>query len=142
MQGIIFPCLLMLPCSVKSNLQIRWINASRKSSSESKSNSGFRPTASSESPEPSTEPCRIAMMIATKNSAVTTATVAMTTVRKARAPGNFVNANQITPYAADQTFCLKLSHGFNILLNILQSPYIAVMFLQAVFSMFALQMVF
>ena len=38
MQGIIFPCFLMLPFSVKSNLQIRWINASRKSSSKSKSN--------------------------------------------------------------------------------------------------------
>ena len=49
--------------------------------------------------------CRVAMMIA-----VTTATITMTTVRKARGPGNFVNADQITPYAADQTFYLKLSH--------------------------------
>ena len=48
--------------------------------------------------------CRVAMMIA-----VTTATTAMTTVQKARAPGNFVNADQIMPYAADQTFYLKLS---------------------------------
>ena len=31
---------------------------------------------------------------------------------------------------------------FNILLNILQPPYIAAMFLRAVFSMFALQMIF
>ena len=54
---------------------------------------------------------RVAMMIVAKDGAVTTATAAMTTVRKARAPGNFVNANQITPYAADQTFCLKLSHA-------------------------------
>ena len=45
--------------------------------------------------------CRVAMMIAAKNGAVTTATAAIMTVRKARAPGNFVNANQITPYAAD-----------------------------------------
>jgi len=49
------------------------------------------------------------MMIAAKNGAVTTATAAMMTVRKARAPGNFVNADQIMPYAADQTFYLKLS---------------------------------
>ena len=83
--------------------------------------------------------CRVAMMIAAKNGAVTTAIASITTVR---APSNFVNTDQITPYAADQTFCLKLSHGFNILLNILQSPYIAVMFLRAVFSMFALQMIF
>ena len=53
--------------------------------------------------------CRIAMMIAMKNGAVTTATAAMMTVRKARAPGNFINADQIMPYAADQTFYLKLS---------------------------------
>ena len=111
MQGIIFPCFLMLPCSVKSNLQIRWINASRKSSSESKSNSGFRPTASSEPPEPSSEPCHVAMIITARNGAETTATVAMTTVQKARGPGNFINADQITPYAADQTFCPKLSHA-------------------------------
>jgi len=51
------------------------------------------------------------MMIVAKNGAVTTATAAMTTVRKAQGPGNFVNADQITPYAADQTFCLKLSHA-------------------------------
>ena len=51
------------------------------------------------------------MIIATKNDAMTTATAAMTTVRKARAPGNFVNADQITPYATDQTFGLKLSHA-------------------------------
>ena len=55
--------------------------------------------------------CRIAMMIVVKNGAVTTVTVAMTTVRKARGLGNFVNADQITPYAIDQTFCLKLSHA-------------------------------
>ena len=54
---------------------------------------------------------RVAMMIAAKNGAVTTATFAMTIVRKARASGNFINADQITPYAADQTFCLKLSHA-------------------------------
>jgi len=55
--------------------------------------------------------CRVAMMIAAKNGAVTTMTAAMMTVWKARAPGNFVNANQITPYAVDQMFCLKLSHA-------------------------------
>ena len=53
--------------------------------------------------------CRVVMMIATKNGTVTTATAAMMTVWKARAPGNFVNANQIMPYATDQTFYLKLS---------------------------------
>ena len=52
--------------------------------------------------------CCVAMMIATKNGAVTTATAM--TFRKARGPRNFVNADQITPYVADQTFCLKLSH--------------------------------
>ena len=36
----------------------------------------------------------------------------------------------------------KAKSCFNILLNILQSPYIAIIFLQAVFSMFALQMIF
>ena len=45
--------------------------------------------------------CRVAMMIIMKNGAVTTATAATTKVRKARGPGNFVNADQITPYAAD-----------------------------------------
>ena len=50
----------------------------------------------------------VAMMIAAKNGAVTTATASMMT---ARAPGNFVNADQIMPYATDQTFCLKLSHA-------------------------------
>ena len=53
--------------------------------------------------------CRVAMMITATNGAVTTTTAAMMTVRKARAPGNFVNADQIMPYAADQTFYLKLS---------------------------------
>ena len=52
--------------------------------------------------------CRVALMIAATNGAVTTATASMTT---ARVPGNFVNADQITPYAADQTSCLKLSHA-------------------------------
>ena len=50
--------------------------------------------------------CCVAMMIVAKNDAMTTVTAAMTTVQKARGPGNFVNANQIMPYAADQTFCL------------------------------------
>jgi len=49
------------------------------------------------------------MMIATKNGTVTTTTTAMMTVQKARVPSNFVNADQIMPYAADQTFYLKLS---------------------------------
>ena len=60
-------------------------------------------------PTPTT--CHVAMMIAAKNGAVSTATTVMTTVRKARAPGNFVNADQITPYTVDQAFCLKLSHA-------------------------------
>jgi len=51
--------------------------------------------------------CRVTMMIAAKNGAVTTTTASMTT---ARAPVNFVNADHITLYATDQTFCLKLSH--------------------------------
>ena len=36
----------------------------------------------------------------------------------------------------------KAKSHFNIFLNILQSPYITMMFLQTVFSMFALQMIF
>ena len=47
--------------------------------------------------------CRIAIM--------TTVTAVMMIDQKARGPGNFINADQITPYAADQTFCLKLSHA-------------------------------
>jgi len=43
------------------------------------------------------------MMIAAKNDATTTVTVAMTTGWKAREPGNFVDAGQITSYAAVQT---------------------------------------
>ena len=42
---------------------------------------------------------------------MTTATAAMTTARKARAPGNFVNADQIMPYIADQTLLLKGSRA-------------------------------
>ena len=48
-----------------------------------------------------------------------------------------VNADQITPYAADQMFCLKLSHALIFFLNILQSPHIAIMFL-LVFSPYLL----
>ena len=55
--------------------------------------------------------CRIAMMIAAKNGTVTTTIAAMTTVQKAQAPSNFINADQITPYATDQMFCPKLSHA-------------------------------
>ena len=55
--------------------------------------------------------CRITRMIAAKNYIVTTVTAATTIGRKARGPSNFINADQITPYAADQTFCLKLSHA-------------------------------
>ena len=51
---------------------------------------------------------RVAMMIVAKNGAMTTVTASMTT---ARAPSNFINADQITPYTTDQTFCLKLSHA-------------------------------
>ena len=51
---------------------------------------------------------RVAMMIVAKNGAMTTVTASMTT---ARAPSNFINADQITPYTADQTFYLKLSHA-------------------------------
>jgi len=56
------------------------------------------------------EPCHIAMMIAAKNGVMTTATAAMTTGRKARVPGNFVDADQITPYVADQTFMSKAKY--------------------------------
>ena len=63
---------------------------------------------------------RIAMMIAAKNGTVTTTTAAMMTVRKARGPGNFVNADQITPYTTDQMFCLKLSHAL-----IFSNPHIS-----------------
>ena len=56
------------------------------------------------------EPCHIAMMIAAKNDIMTTATAAMTTGRKARGPGNFVDADQITPYVADQTFMSKAKY--------------------------------
>ena len=55
--------------------------------------------------------CRVAMMIIVKIDAMTTMTAAMMTVRKARGLGNFFNADQIMPYAADQTFCLKLSRA-------------------------------
>ena len=44
---------------------------------------------------------RVVMMITTKNGAMTTAIAAMTTGRKARGPGNFVNADQITSYTVD-----------------------------------------
>ena len=47
--------------------------------------------------------CRVTMM--------TTMTATMMTVPKARGPGNFIHADQITPYVADQTFCLKLSYA-------------------------------
>ena len=50
----------------------------------------------------------VAMMIAVKNGVMTTATASMTT---ARAPSNFVNTDQITPYVVDQTSCLKLSQA-------------------------------
>ena len=46
----------------------------------------------------------VAILIAAKNGVMTTATAAMTIGRKARGPGNFVDADQITSYAADQTF--------------------------------------
>jgi hypothetical protein len=42
-------------------------------------------------------------MIAVKNSAMTTVTVATMTDRKARGLGNFVDADQITASAADPT---------------------------------------
>ena len=42
---------------------------------------------------------------------MTTATAAMMTARKARAPGNFINADQIMPYISDQTLLLKGSRA-------------------------------
>jgi hypothetical protein len=42
-------------------------------------------------------------MIATKNAAMITATTAMMIGRKAQGPGNFIDANQIMSYDADQT---------------------------------------
>ena len=56
-------------------------------------------------------------------------TVAMTTGQKARGPSNFVSVDQITPYATDQTFCLKISHVLIFFLNIPQPSYISMMFL-------------
>ena len=47
--------------------------------------------------------CHVAMMITAKNDDMTTMTAAMTTGRKAREPGDFIDA--------DQMFCLKLSHA-------------------------------
>ena len=48
--------------------------------------------------------CRVAIMIAAKNGAMTTATGAMTTGQEARGPGNFIDADQIMSYATDQPF--------------------------------------
>ena len=53
----------------------------------------------------------VAILIAAKNDAMTTATAAMTIGWKARGPGNFIDTDQLTPYTIDQTFCLKLSHA-------------------------------
>jgi hypothetical protein len=39
--------------------------------------------------------CHVAIMIATKNGAMTTATTVMTTRQKARGPDNFVTTDQI-----------------------------------------------
>ena len=93
----------------RNTLQARLIEPSKEESESSES-----PTTNIRTTLPrllTLTTCRVAMMIIAKNGAVTAATAAMTTVRKARAPGNFVNADQITPYAADQTLCLKLSHA-------------------------------
>jgi hypothetical protein len=48
--------------------------------------------------------CRVAITIAAKNGAMTTAIAARTAGWKARGPGNFVDADQISSYAAEQTF--------------------------------------
>ena len=60
----------------------------------------------------------VAMMIAMKNSAITTMTAAMTTGQKAREPGDFIDA--------DQMFCLKLSHTFILVKHGLWVMYILV----------------
>lgn len=57
----------------------------------------------SELPEPSSQLCHFAMMIGAKNGATTIATAAMTVDQKAREPDNFVDTDQITSYAANQT---------------------------------------
>ena len=78
--------------------------------------------------------CRVAMMIAVKNGAITTAIAAMTIGQKVQELGDFVDV--------DQTFCLKLSHALIFFLNIPQPSYISMMFLRAIFSMFILQTIF
>ena len=55
-------------------------------------------------------------------------------VRRQRRPDNAIRRRP--------DFLSKAKSRFNILLNILQSPYIAMMFLRAVLSMFALQTIF
>ena len=47
---------------------------------------------------------RVAILIDAKNGAMTTTIAAMTIGWKTRGPRNFINADQITPYAIDQTF--------------------------------------
>ena len=54
--------------------------------------------------------------------------------RRQRRPDNAIRHRSDAPS--------KAKSCFNILLNILQSPYIAIMFLRAVFSIFALQTIF
>ena len=57
----------------------------------------------SELSKPSSELCHVAIMIATKNGPMTTATTTRTTGQKAQEPGDFVDT--------DQMFCLKLSRA-------------------------------
>ena len=53
-----------------------------------------------------------------------------------------VNADQINAIRRLLDFLSKVKSRFNILLNILQSLYIAMMFLRTVFFIFALQTIF
>ena len=58
------------------------------------------PEPSSERTELSSEPCHVVTMITAKNGATTTTTAATTTGQKAQGLSNFVDAGQITLYAA------------------------------------------
>jgi hypothetical protein len=48
--------------------------------------------------------CCIVVTTAAKNGAMTTMTAAKTAGQKARGPDNFVDVDQISSYAAEQTF--------------------------------------
>ena len=96
--------------------------------------------ALSEPFEPSSEPCRVALMIAAKNGAMmtATATATMTIGRKARGPGNFIDTDQITSYVSDQILCLRIS---TLHISALNKVFV-IMFLHTILYMIILQMTF